>query len=71
MIKEADEFASEDEAQHCRIEALNSLALYIYNVKGQLRDAKVRERADHNSRSARGEVERGSGSRKPNHSDAL
>ncbi|EIM86968.1 heat shock protein 70 [Stereum hirsutum FP-91666 SS1] len=29
MIKEAEEFASEDEAQHRRIEALNSLSSYI------------------------------------------
>ncbi|EIM84185.1 heat shock protein 70 [Stereum hirsutum FP-91666 SS1] len=38
MIKEAEEFASEDEAQRRRIEALNTLSSYIYNVKGQLGD---------------------------------
>lgn len=40
MIKEAEEFASEDEAQRRRIEALNSLSSYIYNVKGQLGDSE-------------------------------
>ncbi|KAI0311043.1 heat shock protein 70, partial [Amylostereum chailletii] len=38
MIREAEEFASEDEAQRRRIEALNSLSTFIYGLKTQLGD---------------------------------
>jgi endoplasmic reticulum chaperone BiP len=38
MVQEAEEFASEDEAQRKRIEALNSLSSFIYGLKGQLAD---------------------------------
>jgi len=38
MVREAEEFASEDEAQRKRIEAMNSLSNFIYGVKNQLAD---------------------------------
>ncbi|KAA1475720.1 heat shock protein 70 [Dentipellis sp. KUC8613] len=38
MIKEAEDFASEDEAQRHRIEALNSLSSFVYGLKTQLGD---------------------------------
>ena len=39
MVAEAEEFASEDEAQKKRIEALNSLSSYVYGLKSQLGDS--------------------------------
>ena len=38
MIKEAEDFASEDEASRARIEALNSLSSFVYSLKAQLGD---------------------------------
>ena len=38
MIREAEEFASEDEEHRQRIEALNSLETYVSGVKNQLGD---------------------------------
>ncbi|OCH88948.1 heat shock protein 70, partial [Obba rivulosa] len=38
MVKEAEEFAAEDEAQRKRIEALNSLSTFVYGLKTQLGD---------------------------------
>ncbi|KAI8972578.1 heat shock protein 70 [Trametes punicea] len=38
MVKEAEEFAAEDEAQKKRIEALNSLSAFVYGLKTQLAD---------------------------------
>jgi hypothetical protein len=38
MVKEAEDFASEDEAQRKRIEALNSLSSFVYGLKTQLAD---------------------------------
>ena len=38
MVKEAEEFAAEDEANRKRIEALNSLSSFVYGLKGQLAD---------------------------------
>ncbi|KAI0651310.1 heat shock protein 70 [Trametes meyenii] len=38
MVKEAEEFAAEDEAQRKRIEALNSLSSFVYGLKTQLSD---------------------------------
>ncbi len=38
MVKEAEEFASEDEAQRKRIEALNSLSSFVFGLKTQLAD---------------------------------
>lgn len=38
MVREADEFASEDEAQRKKIEALNSLSSFVYGLKTQLGD---------------------------------
>ena len=38
MVQEAEEFASEDEAQRKRIEALNALSSFVYGLKGQLGD---------------------------------
>ena len=38
MVREAEEFASEDEAQRKRIEAMNALSNFIYGVKNQLAD---------------------------------
>lgn len=38
MVKEAEEFASEDEAQRKRIEALNALSSFIFSLKSQLGD---------------------------------
>ena len=38
MVAEAEKFATEDEAQRKRIEALNSLSTFIYGLKSQLGD---------------------------------
>jgi heat shock protein 5 len=38
MVAEAEEFASEDEAQRKRIESLNSLSAFVYGLKTQLGD---------------------------------
>jgi len=38
MVKEAEEFASEDEEQRKRIEALNSLSSFVFGLKNQLAD---------------------------------
>ena len=38
MVAEAEKFASEDEAQRKRIEALNSLSSFVYGLKTQLSD---------------------------------
>lgn len=38
MVKEAEEFAAEDEAQRKRIEALNHLSSFVYGLKTQLGD---------------------------------
>ncbi|KAH8101324.1 heat shock protein 70 family [Cristinia sonorae] len=38
MVREAEEFAAEDEAQRKRIEALNSLSSFVYGLKSQLGD---------------------------------
>jgi endoplasmic reticulum chaperone BiP len=38
MVKEAEEFASEDEAQRKRIEALNALSSFVFGLKSQLGD---------------------------------
>jgi len=40
MIREAEEFSSEDEAQRKRIEALNGLSSFIYGLKTQLGDSE-------------------------------
>ena len=39
MVAEAEEFATEDEVQKKRIEALNSLSSYVYGLKSQLADS--------------------------------
>jgi heat shock protein 5 len=38
MIREAEEFASEDEAARKRIEALNALSSFVYGLKTQIGD---------------------------------
>ena len=38
MVREAEEFAAEDEANRKRIEALNSLSTFVYSLKSQLGD---------------------------------
>ena len=38
MIREAEEFAADDEQQRKRIEALNSLSSFVYGLKNQLTD---------------------------------
>ncbi|KAI0789162.1 heat shock protein 70 [Abortiporus biennis] len=38
MVKEAEEFAAEDEANRKRIEALNSLSSFVFGLKSQLGD---------------------------------
>lgn len=38
MVREAEEFAAEDESQRKRIEAMNSLSNFVYGVKNQLAD---------------------------------
>lgn len=40
MIKEAEDFASEDKASCARTEALNSLSSFVYSLKAQLGDQK-------------------------------
>ena len=39
MVREAEEFATEDEAQRKKIEALNSLQNYLWGVKSQVADS--------------------------------
>jgi heat shock protein 5 len=38
MVREAEDFASEDEANRKRIESLNSLSTFVYGLKSQLGD---------------------------------
>jgi len=38
MVREAEQFAAEDDAQRKRIEALNSLSSFVYGLKNQLGD---------------------------------
>jgi molecular chaperone DnaK (HSP70) len=38
MVREAEEFASEDDAQRKRVEALNSLSAFVFGLKTQLAD---------------------------------
>lgn len=38
MVREAEQFAAEDEAQRKRIEAQNSLSSFLYGLKSQLGD---------------------------------
>ena len=38
MVREAEEFAADDEVQRKRIEALNSLSSFVYSLKTQLGD---------------------------------
>jgi heat shock protein 5 len=40
MVQEAEDFASEDEEQRKRIEALNALSGFVYGLKGQLADTE-------------------------------
>ncbi|KAF8662763.1 hypothetical protein AX16_001121 [Volvariella volvacea WC 439] len=40
MVREAEEFAAEDEAQRKRIEALNSLSSFIYGLRTQATDSE-------------------------------
>ena len=40
MVAEAEQFATEDESQRKRIEALNSLSSYVYGLKSQLGDSE-------------------------------
>src|SRR5882762_11856303 len=38
MVREAEQFAAEDDAQRKRIEALNSLSSFVYGLKTQIGD---------------------------------
>ena len=38
MVREAEEFAAEDEANRKRIEALNGLSTFVYSLKNQVTD---------------------------------
>lgn len=38
MVREAEEFAAEDESNRKRIEALNGLSTFVYSLKNQLGD---------------------------------
>ena len=38
MVREAEEFAAEDEANRKRIEALNGLSSFVYSLKNQVTD---------------------------------
>jgi heat shock protein 5 len=40
MVREAEEFASEDEAQRKRIEALNALSSFVFGLRAQLSDTE-------------------------------
>ncbi|TFK47237.1 heat shock protein 70 [Heliocybe sulcata] len=40
MVKEAEEFAADDEAQRKRIEALNSLSSFVYGLRSQVTDSE-------------------------------
>ena len=38
MVREAEEFAAEDESNRKRIEALNGLSSFVYSLKNQVTD---------------------------------
>jgi endoplasmic reticulum chaperone BiP len=38
MIKQAEEFTAEDKASRKKVEAINELATFVYNVKSQIVD---------------------------------
>lgn len=38
MIKRAEEFAAKDEASRRKVEAINELASFVYDVKAQIED---------------------------------
>lgn len=40
MVREAEEFASEDEAQRKRIEALNALSSFVFGLRSQIQDTE-------------------------------
>jgi heat shock protein 5 len=40
MVREAEEFASEDEAQRKHIEALNVLTSFVFGLRAQLNDSE-------------------------------
>jgi heat shock protein 5 len=40
MVAEAEQFASEDEAQRKRVEALNSLSSFVFGLKAQVADTE-------------------------------
>jgi heat shock protein 5 len=40
MVAEAEQFASEDEAQRKRVEAINSLSSFVYGLKTQVADTE-------------------------------
>jgi len=40
MVREAEEFASEDKAQRKRIEALNALSSFVFGLRAQLNDSE-------------------------------
>ena len=40
MVREAEEFAAEDEANRKRIEALNSLSTFVYSLRSQINDSE-------------------------------
>jgi len=40
MVREAEELASEDEAQRKRIEALNALSSFVFGLRAQLNDSE-------------------------------
>jgi len=41
MVREAEEFASEDEAQQKHIEVLNSLSSFVFGLRAQLNDSET------------------------------
>lgn len=40
MVREAEQFAAEDDAQRKKIESLNSLSSFVYGLKSQLADTE-------------------------------
>merc|ERR1719198_1909939 len=46
MVKEAEEFAAEDEAQRGKVEARNQLENYAYSMRNSINDEKLKDRIE-------------------------
>lgn len=44
MVREAEQYKAEDEAQRDRVAAKNSLEAYVFHVKSSLQEERLRDR---------------------------